>query len=298
MSKETVAKNKSQASASTLPSKLPKCEVKFDMTETSDNKVDKKPSISKGKGRAREVSPKPIRTEAIYAPADTIVDAVMSSVSNVKQKTAVEATTKKGKECERPSADPRDPAVSAGQIALHSYLGLAISNAVGSQSRRNSLSSMSSASVQSPSVTDGSDSGNSSPSDPSDSSFSDSDSSSSSSSSSSGAHHHRKHCQWHHKAHHRHKSKKDKRPLWKPVSPQPYDGRADAEVFHCFVRQATEMINGYNIPRHMIPSTIANYLTGRAYDFYANTIAEDPRRWMRLRDIFIGLFNYCFPMDF
>lgn len=226
-----------------------------------------------------EVIPKPskvkketssIRTEVVYAPAETIVDNVLLSVGNGKKGKA-SRSAKLG--TSPPSADPKDASVPAGQIGPDSYLGFALNDA----SKHPKLSPPSREEDNTGPSTVHPSSGP--PSSSSDSSDSGNDSSGMEKPK------HKKH-------------KKSKRPAWKPIPPTPYDGRADPEVFHRFVRQITEMINGYDIPRDMIPSTVANFLNGRAYDFYANTVAENPRQWTKLRDFFIGLFNYCFPMDF
>ncbi|KAI0761468.1 hypothetical protein BD413DRAFT_666040 [Trametes elegans] len=86
-----------------------------------------------------------------------------------------------------------------------------------------------------------------------------------------------------------HKRKHTKKPVLRPEKPEPYDGRADAQVFHKFMRQMTE--------REMHASTVSNFLTARAYRFFVTTVSDDPHRWC-LRDLFVALFNYCFPVDY
>ncbi|TCD66813.1 hypothetical protein EIP91_000891 [Steccherinum ochraceum] len=84
----------------------------------------------------------------------------------------------------------------------------------------------------------------------------------------------------------------------KPEKPEAYDGKPDAEVFHKFIRQVTRLIEAYKVDDDEVAVTVSDYLTGDAYKYYANTIDnDDPTQW-GLREIFIGLFNYCFPLDF
>lgn len=256
-----------------------------------------------------------------YAPAETIVDGVLSATGNAPKPQSKPKSPKRHHQKTRASDDPKDATVPAGQIAPNSYLGFAMGSAGTSYQRRgrskttrplqpdfpigqggggdgsgSSSSSSSSGSSSSKSSRSRSQSISSTSSSrthgSSSSSSSDSDTSSSSTSSPSSTDRKRR-------RRHKYKAKrKSKKPALKPAAPTVYDGRSDPEVFHRFVRQMTEMINGYDISRNMIPSTIANYLSGRAYDFYANTVAENPRKWSKPRDFFIGLFNYCFPMDF
>ncbi|EIW62205.1 uncharacterized protein TRAVEDRAFT_45041 [Trametes versicolor FP-101664 SS1] len=99
---------------------------------------------------------------------------------------------------------------------------------------------------------------------------------------------------------HRKKKRKTKKylaPVLKPEKPEPYDGRADAQIFHKFLRQMTEFIAGYRVKRAMHASTVSNYLTGTAYRFFVTTVSSDPRRW-GLKELFVELFNYCFPVDY
>ncbi|KAI0729061.1 hypothetical protein C8Q72DRAFT_884743 [Fomitopsis betulina] len=44
---------------------------------------------------------------------------------------------------------------------------------------------------------------------------------------------------------------KGKRPLLKPVNPEKYNGREDAEAFHKYVRQMTEYLGGYKVKKSM-----------------------------------------------
>ncbi|KAJ2963525.1 hypothetical protein NUW54_g14282 [Trametes sanguinea] len=98
----------------------------------------------------------------------------------------------------------------------------------------------------------------------------------------------------------RHKHKWNTRhavPTLKPEKPEPYDGRADVQIFHKFMRQMTEYLYGYRVRESMHASTISNFLTGHAYRFFVTTVSSNPRRWP-VKDFFVELFNYCFPVDY
>jgi len=47
----------------------------------------------------------------------------------------------------------------------------------------------------------------------------------------------------------------------------------------------------------MHASTISNFLTGKAYTFWVNTVSNNPLEWT-LEELFKELFNYCFPVDY
>ncbi|KAL7284496.1 hypothetical protein ACG7TL_001787 [Trametes sanguinea] len=86
-------------------------------------------------------------------------------------------------------------------------------------------------------------------------------------------------------------------PTLKPREPKPYNGAAEVQVFHRFVQEMTAYIDGYQLPASRHAITISWFLTGKAYEFYLNTVSDRPRDWT-LRGILIELFNYCFPIDF
>ncbi|KAI0354118.1 hypothetical protein OH77DRAFT_1426529 [Trametes cingulata] len=93
------------------------------------------------------------------------------------------------------------------------------------------------------------------------------------------------------------RKKKTRRPVLKPEKPEPYDGRPDAQAFHKFLRQMSEYIAGYKVERSMHASTVSNFLTGNAYRFFVTTVSGSARKW-NLRELFVELFNYCFPVDY
>lgn len=94
----------------------------------------------------------------------------------------------------------------------------------------------------------------------------------------------------------KHKKRRSKKPVLKPEKPAMYDGRADTQVFHKFMRQMIEYLKGHTIEHTMYASTVSNFLTGTAYSFWESTVAKEPHKW-KLRKLFQGLFNHCFPAD-
>lgn len=93
-------------------------------------------------------------------------------------------------------------------------------------------------------------------------------------------------------------SKSHKKLRLKPEKPEPYDGRADAQVFHKFMRQTVEYLSAFDVEPAMLASHVSNFLKGNAYNFWVTTVeSRNPRSWT-LRKLFVELFNYCFPVDY
>ncbi|KAJ3475739.1 hypothetical protein NLI96_g11638 [Meripilus lineatus] len=86
-------------------------------------------------------------------------------------------------------------------------------------------------------------------------------------------------------------------PRPKPEKPDPYDGTPDPEKFHKFGRQCKEYLEGYYIKHGEVAIKISHYLSGRAYNFYANSVSDRPHEWS-LRRLLKGIFDYCFPLSF
>jgi hypothetical protein len=83
----------------------------------------------------------------------------------------------------------------------------------------------------------------------------------------------------------------------KPVPPEKYSGAADTRLFYRFVQEATDYVEAGNVSRQRQVFVISRFLTGKAWDYYTQSVSLDPFGW-RLRDFFIELFNFCFPRDF
>ena len=86
-------------------------------------------------------------------------------------------------------------------------------------------------------------------------------------------------------------------PVLKPLDPEPYEGKADLPTFHRFIGQMSDYLEGYCVRSRDHPSMVARFLQGRVHKFYVNTISHNPRAY-QFKGILVGLFNYCFPMNF
>lgn len=98
----------------------------------------------------------------------------------------------------------------------------------------------------------------------------------------------------------RHRSRRRsnrKVPILKPEKPEKYNGDPDPEKFYKFATQAKEFIKGYRVKHAQVAQTIAHYLEGKAYNFYANTVSQKAYKW-DLRKLLVGIFDYCFPLTF
>ncbi len=96
--------------------------------------------------------------------------------------------------------------------------------------------------------------------------------------------------------HAKHKSSRTV-PVLKPVDPEKYFGNPDLAEFHRFINQAQDYLDGYRVKPRKHGSVIARFLDGRAHEFYVNTVSRNPREWP-FKKILVGLFNYCFPINF
>ncbi|KAI0933173.1 hypothetical protein AcV7_004722 [Taiwanofungus camphoratus] len=98
---------------------------------------------------------------------------------------------------------------------------------------------------------------------------------------------------------HRRKTQTSRRkvPLLKPREPTPYDGSVDVQVFHKFMREMAEYLDGYRVKASRQATTVSHFLTGTAYEFFVTSVSAEPAAW-DLQKLFIELFNYCFPVDF
>ena len=63
------------------------------------------------------------------------------------------------------------------------------------------------------------------------------------------------------------------------------------------MRQMTEYLSAFEVEQGMIASHVSNFLTGDAYNFWVTTVSKAPRKWT-LKQLFVELFNYCFPVDY
>ncbi|OSX63619.1 hypothetical protein POSPLADRAFT_1093332, partial [Postia placenta MAD-698-R-SB12] len=76
-----------------------------------------------------------------------------------------------------------------------------------------------------------------------------------------------------------------------------YDSAMDMQVLHKFLKQVTAYLTGYDVPKRQRVATLANFLGGRAYEFYVVSVSDRPEDWT-VHQFFTELFNYCFPVTF
>ncbi|KAF9023657.1 hypothetical protein BDZ89DRAFT_907906, partial [Hymenopellis radicata] len=85
--------------------------------------------------------------------------------------------------------------------------------------------------------------------------------------------------------------------LLKPDPPEKYNGAADLRAFMKFVTDGTAYVRDGRVPKNSRVLKLSRYLTGTAHDFYMSSVSDDPKAW-RLKQFFIELYNYCFPLTF
>ncbi|KAM5537843.1 hypothetical protein V8D89_008485 [Ganoderma adspersum] len=74
-------------------------------------------------------------------------------------------------------------------------------------------------------------------------------------------------------------------PVLKPREPKTFDGTPDAQTFHKFAREAEDYVEGYQLPPERQASAISYFLSGKAYECYANTVAPSPQSFsLRVRN--------------
>ncbi|KAI0370089.1 hypothetical protein BV20DRAFT_944780, partial [Pilatotrama ljubarskyi] len=88
-----------------------------------------------------------------------------------------------------------------------------------------------------------------------------------------------------------------KKLVLKPREPTPYGGSTNMQVFHKFALEAKSFLNGYNVEPQDHALRISHYLTGRAWDYYLNTVMNTASTW-DIDRLLQGLFDYCFPVDY
>ncbi|EJF55511.1 hypothetical protein DICSQDRAFT_18482, partial [Dichomitus squalens LYAD-421 SS1] len=83
----------------------------------------------------------------------------------------------------------------------------------------------------------------------------------------------------------------------KPIEPEKYNGNPDLAEFHKFINQMQEYLDGYRVKPRSHASVVSRFLGGRAHEFYVNTVSRNSKAY-QFKDILVGLFNYCFPINF
>ena len=184
----------------------------------------------------------------------------------------------------------------ASQLPANSYLGAVFKQAKSAACKRKCKhrGEPSSDSEQTESRSAGSSTQNGSdtdgPSDPSSSDESSSDTDSSDTSSTSHRHRSRGH-------HGRRKHRRRSRQRTKAIPPRGYNGKENPRAFHRFVKESINYLEDARVPKKRHAYTLSTYMTGRAYDYYTQKVAQTEEKWS-LDDLFQGLFNYCFPANY
>ena len=83
----------------------------------------------------------------------------------------------------------------------------------------------------------------------------------------------------------------------KPIPPKMYDGSADAQAYHRYVRESAAYVRDGKVKGRRRIYLLAHHLTKKAYDFYTQRVANDEANWTLSR-FYDELFNYCFPVDY
>ncbi|KAJ3482856.1 hypothetical protein NLI96_g6704 [Meripilus lineatus] len=214
-----------------------------------------------------------------FKPAEAVVDLALRTKSKTRK--------------DEPKRSKKSKSLAPStQVEGESYLGQILS-----QSRQRDKEKETRDGGEPPSSSSSSSSGSSS--DDSDSDSSDQSSTDSESSDSSKGHRNRSRNSKRkgHDSKKKYNRKKRSHPRLKPEKPEKYDGTPNAEKFHRFARQAQDFLKGYKVKPRRVATTLSNYLEGKAYSFYANTVSDRPEKWT-FRELLIGIFDYCFPLSF
>ncbi|KZV59545.1 hypothetical protein PENSPDRAFT_548460, partial [Peniophora sp. CONT] len=76
-----------------------------------------------------------------------------------------------------------------------------------------------------------------------------------------------------------------------------YDGRINLDTFDKWVYEATTYIELTKTKDSVAVKLAGKWLSGKASRFYMKYVAMSTKRWT-MKDLFSGIFNYCFPDDF
>ncbi|KAJ8701144.1 hypothetical protein PTI98_004101 [Pleurotus ostreatus] len=130
------------------------------------------------------------------------------------------------------------------------------------------------------------------PEDPDDSSESSSTSASSSNGSSDSSRNARRKKRSKKKRH----AKKKGKSLLKPVPPKRYNGEANLTLVYRFMTESIAYLEQGEVDEEYWIRTIASFLEGTVYDFYAQQVSLNIAEWT-IDEFFEGLIDTCFPAD-
>ena len=204
-------------------------------------------------------------------------------------RTEVVAKARKGSSITKLAASTRP----VKQIPKDSYLGAAFEQAKKGKEKRTSTPSTDSNSDSSDTSSENGDEDPDAPDDeedPSDSSSSSSESSSDDES--TNAQRRRKKSK---------KSKKKKKSRsktkFKAIAPKEYNGKENSKAFHRFMKEGMNYLEDAKVKPKRHVYVLSHYITGRAYDFYTQKVAQTEEKWTVDR-FFSEMFNYCFPSNY
>ena len=83
----------------------------------------------------------------------------------------------------------------------------------------------------------------------------------------------------------------------KPIPPKTYDGSANVQAYHRFIRESDAYLRDGKVRDERKVFLLSYYLTGKAYDFYIQRVAITEEQW-NIPQFYEGLFNFCFPVDY
>ena len=83
----------------------------------------------------------------------------------------------------------------------------------------------------------------------------------------------------------------------KPNAPKEYNGSADAQTYHRFVRESDVYLQDGKVKGRRRIFLLSHYFTDKAYDFYMQKLANNEAQ-QSLSQFYNELFNYCFPVDY
>lgn len=83
----------------------------------------------------------------------------------------------------------------------------------------------------------------------------------------------------------------------KPEPPEKYDGSPDWDKYSEFLILTRKYLKAAFVDRRRQVSKMQYLLTGKARKYYLGSVAGKEKQWT-LDELFVALFNYCFPANF
>ncbi|KAI0071439.1 hypothetical protein K474DRAFT_1701604 [Panus rudis PR-1116 ss-1] len=86
-----------------------------------------------------------------------------------------------------------------------------------------------------------------------------------------------------------------------PEKPNRYaNGSSDIDKFYRFCTEIKDYTDEYKIHPKRLATTVSRFLDGRAWNYYTHVLTREVQRGKAhtLKEILVGLFDYCFPLNF